>query len=96
MTFRTLGVVVASPSRDQSSIAQARSDEEDHLLSEPCRRATICLLAIHGLQGTDQEVRNAKRVGATPEILTIERLSLDEKNAKDVTPLSIGSLISEA
>ena len=47
------------------------------------------VLARHGLQGTDQEVRNAKRFGATTEILVIERLPLDEEDAKHVTPLSI-------
>lgn len=44
---------------------------------------------LHSLQGTGQQVRNAKRVGAAAEIVVIERLSLDDENAKHITPLSI-------
>jgi hypothetical protein len=43
---------------------------------------------LHCLQGAVQQVHNAKRLGAPMEIVVIERLSLNEVNAKHITPLS--------
>lgn len=71
----------------QSKVPKNQRLRVVHLVSPHDPRSLFA--GLYSLEGTVQEVRNAKRFGAATEIVVIERLALDEENAKHITPLSI-------
>jgi hypothetical protein len=52
-------------------------------------RPSSSFAGLHSLQGTVQEVCNAKYLGAAAHVVVIQRFALDEENAKHITPLSV-------